>query len=460
MKWVPRKDQREALDWMLTHEACGLFAKPGNGKTAISYAGLKVLRESGEARSALVIVPLRPLYGTWPAENEKWGFGFSIGILHGAKKDKVFTEKHDVYLTNPEGVDWLSRKRSLPPGVDTLIVDESYMFKNSQAQRFKTLRTMLPKFKNRVILNGNPRTHGLEDLWSQVCILDNGKRLGGYISHFRREYMVNAAPPMAAYSDWQPAVGAEAKVYSRIADICLTIESPRTDEPVMNDIAVPMPASMKAEYKRMEDQFYAELGRGAVTAANAGVKSMKLRQMTGGFVYGAGKDDVIEVHTAKLDAAVAFIDELGNEPLLIAVNFDHEAEALRKRVRKEFKFDPPYFGGAGVKGADATAAIDAWNAGRVPVLIANPQSASRGLNLQHGGSNVLWYSLTYNWGDYDQFNARVDRPGQTKLVTISKLLMDNSVDHMVNSVLQGRGAADKNLFTQMRKHYEQQYRRR
>src|SRR5690606_15362664 len=147
-----------------------------------------------------------------------------------------------------EGVDWLARG-NLPKGVDTLIVDEAYYFKNSQAQRFKTLRLLLPKFRNRIILDGHPESHGLEDLWSKVCILDNGKRLGGFITHFRREYMVNVAPPRAMYSDWQPAPGAREEVYKKISDICITIKSPRTEKPLINRIMVPMPTKMRDEYR-------------------------------------------------------------------------------------------------------------------------------------------------------------------------------------------------------------------
>lgn len=457
--WVPRDDQSEAVVFGCTREAAGIFAKPGVGKTAIFLYTHSVLQDHGEAKSAIVVVPLRPLYATWPAEIEKWAFPLTVGILHGPKKFEVLTgPKKDIYLVNPEGVDWLCdhiAAGDMPKWIDTLVCDESTKFKNPQAKRFRALKEVLRRFKNRYILTGTPQTRSLEDLWAQIYILDGGKRLGAYITHFRRRFMVDAAPRGAAYSDWQPAVGAVERVYELISDICITVPSPRTEKPLFNPITVTLPPGAMAEYKRMKRDFYVELRKGNVTAANAGVKTMKMRQITGGFIY----DETGEshaVHEAKLDAMVEFIEELGDEQLLIAVNFRPEAAAVIARLEKEFKIRAPYFGQGGVSGAAGKEAIDAWNAKKLRFIVANPQSAAHGLNLQHGGSNCLWYSLTYNWEDWEQFNNRLDRVGQENTVVISCLLADNTIDDQVLEVLDGRGSADKSLFTIMRKHYEQQ----
>ena len=455
--WQPRDDQKVGVEFALGREAAGIFAKPGVGKTAIFLKVLYLLKQHGEGTAAIVVVPLRALYATWPAEVAKWAFPYSVGILHGPKKAQVLTEKHDIYLVNPEGVDWLTDQVAhghLPRHVDTLCVDESTKFKNSQAKRFKYLAEIIHRFKNRYILTGTPQTRSLEDLWSQVYLLDAGKRLGKYITHFRRQFMVNCAPPMAAYSDWQPARGARERVYALISDICITMPSPRTVVPLFNKINVVMPPKARDQYATMLHDFHMQMAAGQITAANAGVKSMKLRQITGGFVYDDAKVPHL-VHEAKLDSMVDFIEELGDEPLLVAVNFDHEAQAVQARIKKEFGLTVPYFGGGGLKGKEAAAAVDAWNAGRTRVLVANPQSAAHGLNLQHGGNNVLWYSLTYNWEDYEQFNARLDRMGQKNTVVISLLMADNTIDHLVLSVLDGRGSEDTSLFTLMRQHHEQ-----
>jgi hypothetical protein len=454
--WQPRADQLAGVEFALAREAAGLFAKPGVGKTAMFLSVLDALRSQREAQSAIVVTPLRPLYSTWPAEIQKWQFPFSVGILHGPKKADVLSAKHDVYLINPEGVDWLTDEiaaGNLPPWVDTLCVDESTKFKNPSAKRFKYLREVLHRFRNRYILTGTPQTRSLEDLWSQVFLLDGGKRLGAYITHFRRRFMVDAAPPRANFSDWQPMPGAEDEVYRLISDLCITIPSPRTDKPLWNPISVVLPKPAMAIYKRMEQEFVLELQAGTVTAANAGAKTMKMRQITGGFVYGEEKA-VHAVHDAKLDAMVDFIEELGDEPLLVAVNFDHEAQAVQARLRKDFGLVVPYFGGGGLKGREGQAAVDAWNQGKTRVLVANPQSAAHGLNLQHGGSNCLWFSLTYNWEDWEQFNNRLDRVGQKNTVVISALLADDTIDQDVLAVLNGRGDADKNLFNVMRGKHE------
>lgn len=454
--WTPRPDQQVGLDFALSREAAGLFAKPGVGKTAIFLRTLELLKKSREANSAIIIAPLRPMYSTWPAEIEKWRFPFTVGILHGPKKMEVLTgPRCDIYLINPEGVEWLVdaiAHGDMPRWIDTLACDESSKFKNPQAKRFKYLKDVLHRFKNRYILTGTPQTRSLEDLWSQVYLLDGGKRLGHFITHFRRKFMVDVAPRGVAFSDWQPAPGAEEEVYRLISDICLTIPSPRTEKPLWNPISVRLPPDAMAQYKQLERNFFIELQAGLVTAANAGVKTMKMRQFTGGFVYGdQGRESVFAAHSAKLDAMVDYIEELGNEPLLLAVNFDHEAQAVQARIKKEFGLTVPYFGGGGLKGKAASGAIEKWNRHETRILVANPQSAAHGLNLQYGGSNVLWYSLTYNWEDWEQFNARLDRVGQENTVVISALMAENTIDYSVFDVLCGRGDDDKNLFNTMRK---------
>ena len=446
MKWTPFPDQTQAIDFALGREAAGIFAKPGSGKTTISLEVLATLRKRGEGRSALIIAPLRPLYSTWPAEVQKWGFPFSVGILHGPKKEKVLAEMHNIYLLNPEGVKWLSTQ-ALPKHIDTLIIDESSKFKAYNAQRFRLMQKMIRMFSNRYILNGTPQTKNLEDLWAQVYLLDGGRRLGPTITAFRRSYMVDTAPPMASYQDWQPMPGAAEEVYDKIKDLCIVIEKRWTSKPRMNNILVPLPAAARKWYDEMENQLFTQLDSGVLTAANAGVKSIKLRQMTGGFVY-SDLGGVLYVHQEKIEATLDFIEEMNGEPLLIGVNFDHEAQALRKVLGG----DVPYFGGTGLKGAAAAAAIDRWNERKLPVLMANVQSAAHGLNLQHGGSSILYYSLTYNWGDYTQFNARVDREGQKNEVTISHLISPGTVDELVLSVLNGREGNDAAFFNHLKEY--------
>ena len=456
--WTPRPDQQRALDFCVGREAAGLFAKPGVGKTAISLETFKRLQRIGEAHAVLIIAPKRVMEATWPAEVRKWGYSFSVGILHGSRKDKTRQTKHDIYLINPEGLQWLF-KAGLPKGVDTLIVDESTKFKNPQAKRFKLLRENLSLFSNRYILTGTPRPRSIEDLWAQIYLLDGGKRLHRFITHFRRAYMVDVAPRGSAYSEWVPQAGAVERIYEQIADLCITIESPRTEKPVMVNIEVPLEGDAADAYARMEADFALQMRSGVITAANAGVKSGKLRQLTGGYVY-TNEKDVEFIHEAKQSAALEFIEEQGGDPLIVVVNYNHEAKGLKLLIERELGEDVPYFGGEGLKGAAANEAIERWNNGKVPVLLVNPTTAAHGLNLQYGGSSILWYSLTYNWEEYDQMNKRVDRVGQTKLVTITHLVAtierrgDNrTIDHTMLDVLDGRAGDDRGFFAALKARY-------
>lgn len=454
MDWTPFPDQAAAVTFALGRSNAGIFAKPGTGKTAITLAVLEWLMNGGEANAAIIVVPINPMYHTWPAEISKWkpkfgGQMFSVGILHGPKKDKVLGEKHDVYLINPEGIAWLATQK-IPKRVDTLVVDESTKFKSHSAIRFKLLRKMLGQFDNRYILTGTPQPRSIADLWAQVCLLDGGKRLGGTISEFRRRYMVDVAPRHVAYPDWQPMPGAMELIYAAIADLCITIERRWTTTPTFNTVPVELPSAAMRAYRELENLFYADLSSGVVTVANAAAKSMKMRQLTGGQIY----DDaagVHHVHDAKIAAMLDFIEEMNGEPLIVACIFRHEADAIRAALYKAFKRDIPYFGGGGVKGDAFNAAIRDWNAGQLPVLLLNPSTAAHGLNLQHGGSSILWYTPTYNWEEYEQLNARVNRQGQTKQVVISHLIAMDTVDQLVYNVLSDRTGADRALF----KHFKE-----
>lgn len=452
MKWTPQPAQHTGIEFARDREAAGIFARPGAGKTTLFLELTRILQEIQEAENALVVVPIRPMLYTWPAEIAKWGFDFNPIVVHGPKKEERLGAKRDrrnLYLMNPEGVLWLAGKK-LPKHIDTLIVDESTRFKRYSSQRFKLLRQYLPHFRNRYIGTGTPRSRSLENLWPQICLLDNGKRLGTTITAFRRRYMVDVAPRHANYSDWQPMTGAQEEVYKLIEDIIVTLEPPKGKAPTMVDIEVPMPAAALKAYKEMERTMVALLSTGTVDASQASAAALKLRQMTGGFVYDSGRE-VHHLHSAKLDAAVDYIDEQNGDPLLIGVNFRHEAEGLARHIKAELNIAAPYFGGDGIKGAEAQRVIDAWNRGEVPVLIANVQSAAHGLNLQHGGCSILHYSPTYNWEDYTQFNNRLDRTGQTRQVVIAHLHTSGTVDDDVRNVLQSHTDEDAALFKYFRK---------
>lgn len=445
-------DQKRAVDLCVTHEAAAVFGKPGTGKTRIFGTALNQLRADGEAKNALVVTRHRLIHTTWQEQNALWRMGFDIGVLHGSRKDDVWaSSKHDMFVINPEGLAWWAgrpRRRD----VDTLIVDESTLFKNYTAGRFKLMQKRIGDFKNRYIGTGTPRPRSIQNLWSQVWLLDGGKRLGRTISEFRRRYMFDAAPRHVQYPDWQPVPGAEAEVYKAIADISITIERRWTNKPVISPIVVDLPTAARRVYDDMERLLFADIDSGRLNASNAGDRSSKLHQLVGGWVYGDTKADVHRVHTAKLDALAEELEAMDGEPLLVACYFIHEAAELQAALKKLGYGAVPYFGGGGVKPKDTLAVVEAWNRKEVPVLLANPASAAWGLNLQTGGSTVMWYTLTYDWELYDQFNSRVDRQGQKNEVIIRPLIARNTIDEVMVEVLQSRDADDNDFYLKLKEY--------
>ena len=450
MRWTAHPYQMHAAQFMLERDAAGLLLAPGLGKTSTTLAAIAALKATGQIKAALVIAPLRPMRATWPAEMRKWD-EFKLlrhRILHGPKKAAALAEEADVYLINPEGLDWLFQASHGPLPFDLLVVDESTKFKNPSSARFKLLKSQLGKFKRRYILTGTPSPNGIEDLWAQVYMLDGGERLGRFITHFRRAFMIDVAPKHADYAVWRPVLGAEEVIRDKVADICMALKAEdylTMPELIVNDIEVDLPPAAVKHYRELRDRFITELASGVVTAASAGVKTMKLRQIANGVVYddvGAGE----HIHDAKLDALTELVEEQAGDPLLVAVAFLSEVRAIQKHLG----YDVPYLGG-GVSPAQADKIVADWNNGRLPVLLAHPTSVAHGLNLQAGGRAVCWFGLTYNREEYDQLNARVYRQGQTRGVVIHRILANGTIDAAIVDALENKGTSQRAFIDSLRR---------
>lgn len=444
--WVPHDYQLRAVKSMVSNDGFGLFAEPGLGKTSTTLAAFSVLRDAGKAKGMLVVAPLRPCYRVWPSEIAKWNdfADMKCVVLHGSKKDALLDSKADVYVVNYEGLQWLGARLAKMPvkdwPFDVLCLDESTKIKNTKTMRFKIVKTLRDKFSRVWELTGTPAPNGLENLFGQVYMLDGGARLGKYVTHFRREYF-HEYPQRGGYSVWEPRSDAQARIQSKIADITLALRAEdylKLPRRIDNRIEVALPAAAQRVYKGIEDEFFAELHSGVVTAANAAAKSMKLRQVTGGGVYGT--EGVGELHDAKVEALIDLIEEQEGQPLLVAVAFQHEVDRIRKALGR----DVPYLGG-GVSVSQSNRIVDEWNAGKHDVLLAHPTSVAHGLNLQAGGNAVCWFSLTWNLEEFDQFNARVYRQGQTKPVTFHYIVAVDTIDDNVLTALRGKDRTQRSL---------------
>jgi SNF2 family DNA or RNA helicase len=444
--WTPHEYQMKALQSMVALPGYGLFAEPGLGKTSTTLAAFSVLKDNGAAKALLVVAPLRPCYRVWPSEIQKWTdfSGLTCTILHGPQKEARLKSQVDVYVINYEGLPWLEKQlagmKKLP--FDVLCLDESTKVKNTQTVRFKTMKRLRDRFSRVWALTGTPAPNGVENLFGQIFMLDGGERLGRYVTHFRREYFNEQK--QYGYSLWFPRADTQARVQAKIADITLALKSEdylKMPRRIENRIEVNLPNDALRVYKGIEDEFFAQLGSGVVTAANAAAKGMKLRQITGGAVYGT--EGAAGLHDAKLEALADLIEEQEGQPLLVAVQFEHEVERIRKHLKLTAE-QLPYLGG-GISIGKSNAIVDAWNAGQLPVLLAHPTSVAHGLNLQAGGNAVVWFSLTWNLEEFDQFNARVWRQGQTKPVTFHFIIAVDTIDDNVLTALRAKDRTQKAL---------------
>lgn len=449
------------MRFLLERGAGGLFLEPGLGKTSIVLGALKTLRRVGaSAAAALVIAPLRAVYEVWDARNpaselRKWRdfSGLRTAVLHGPDRlealRRLLSGEAELGLVNPEGTEWLfaalDELRKWP--FDVLVVDESTMYKHTQTVRFKLLRPRLGKFRRRYVLTGTPAPNGLLDLFGQAYLLDGGRALGAYVTAYRNEFF---SPSGYGGYTWVPQDGAEEKIYARLAPLVLRMaESDYLELPplIVSDVSVRLPPKARKVYDDLEAHLIADVFGDVVTAANAAVASMKCRQVANGGLYrGAGGDDWAHLHDAKTDAVEERIEERGGKPTLVAVDFHHDAARLRKRFGKA----TPYLGG-GVDAKELSAAIAAWNAGDLPVLLANPATAARALNLQGvPGSGIVMHSLSWNWEHTEQFVRRVWRQGRRGRVFVDRIVARDTVDEAMILALRRKARTQGALLAALR----------
>lgn len=457
--YTPHKYQEKAIEFLVSRSNAGLFLAPGLGKTSITLAAFKILKKCGFAERLLIIAPLRPCYSVWPAEVKKWGqfTGLSVGILHGPHKMKVLNTKHDIYVINPEGLRWLFTTLRANMPFDMLVVDESSKFKNTNTDRFKTLKPYLSKFKRRVILTGSPAPNSLLDIYGQMFILDLGKTLSPFISHFRskffnkRTFDVRHPNPQKAangetltVTDWYITPEKATVLYEHIAPCVLRMSAEDyLDIPplIVNDIYIDLPKKARLMYDQFESAMRLDFKAGRVTAANMAIRGMKARQIANGGVFLDDEDSWEDLHFAKAEVVQELVEELEGSPALIAYEFRHDLARLKKILGE----DTPHIGG-GVKGKAAQSIIDVWNRGELPALLGQPSSMAHGLNMQESGDTVIYHSMIWNFEEYAQFIKRVHRQGKTRNVTLHRIIARDTVDEAVVAGLERKDANQTSLF--------------
>lgn len=450
---LPLKNyQVTGVKWLLQEPFAGIFLDPGLGKTLIVLLAFYLLKRAGFIDWLLVVAPKNPLHQVWPAEVEKWGFNFKVAMLHGPGKDIEIQEPADIYLVSYDGLEWLHDKIELltKRGVGMLACDESTKVKHLKSQRHKFLDAIVKCFGRRTILTGTPIPNGYDDLFGQIKVLDLGKRLGRFRSDYRTKFMVQLPESYMGRKFVPKNKAAIKQIEESIRDICLRFSDRDLGLKKWNShtINVSLPPTAREVYSRLEVGMVAKLIEGTVQASNPGVLTSKLRQVASGGVYVEDelrvKKTTKQLHDAKTEAVADLIDELGEKPLMVVYEFDHDLERLRARFG-----DIPTIRGK-VSTKKALAIMKDFNEGRVPLLAAQESAVALGLNLQQGCAHVCWYTITWNLENYIQAIKRVHRQGQKNKVHVYHIVATDTVDERVMSVIQGKDKTQQALLDALR----------
>lgn len=446
MEFIPHNYQRAAIERLVSSPRLALFQDMGLGKTVEVLTAIRELRMRWRVSRVLVVAPKKVAEATWSAEAEQWDHlsGMRVAKVLGTAGRRVaaLNTPADLYVVNRENVPWLVDyyRNSWP--FDGVVLDESSSFKNPQSKRFKALKKVLDRIQWLVLLTGTPAPNGLEDLWAQIYLLDQGQRLGRTITSFRDAFFTqDKAYPGQQYRTYSPQPGADKRIEDAISDICVSMKAEdylELPEYIEDVVPVELDDAARKAYKKLEREMLLEVDGATITAGTAAVLNGKLLQLCSGAVYDT-EGTAREVHGCKVEAFLEVVERLGGQHALVFYWFQHERGRLVAALAEKFpKLRVRVYAG------DEDAA--AWNAGEVDVLLAHPASCGYGLNLQRGGHHMVWFGLP-NWALelYQQACKRLHRQGQQFPVVSHLLVVQGGMDQAVVAALQEKGDAQEAL---------------
>ena len=433
--FTPYAHQRAGIDWIIEHPSCALLWGMGTGKTVTTLTAVdRILHDCLEDGPVLVIAPKRVAENTWSKECEKWEHLHHLRVsrVMGTEKQRLaaLATPADVYVINRENVVWLVTQVGQRWPFPVVVIDELSSFKSAQAKRFKALRRVRGRIRRLIGLTGTPRPNGLEDLWPEVYLLDQGERLGKTLSAFRARYLMPEKMNGHIVYSYRPREGAEAEVYDKLADICMSIRKEDVlslPGQIYEDVELDMPPALLKQYKQFEkDRVLESINEdGEIIAGTEAALTNKLLQFANGAIYDTDKQ-VHHLHDVKLDALEEMLEAAGGDPVLVLYAYKHDEERIRARIP--------------CRALDTPDDMDAWNRGEIPVALAHPASIGHGLNLQDGGHIIIWFGLPWSLELYQQANERLNRPGQKHVCRIYHLIMKGTHDERV---LKSLGNKDK-----------------
>lgn len=428
MKFKGYDYQDYAINFIKNNLVAAVFLDMGLGKTIITLSSIKDLINENKVKRVLVIAPLRVAKNTWPSEIHKWDHlsNLSYSVVLGTEKERkdALKKKADIYIINRENVDWLINKSGFYFDFDMLVIDELSSFKSWSSKRYKSLLKVRPRVTRVVGLTGTPSSNGLMDLFAQFRILDLGTRLGKYITEYRNNYFLPDKRNANVIFSWKLKPFAEEIIYERISDITISMKAVdylKMPELILNEVKVELDDDERKVYNLLKEDMIVSVEDTEIDAVNAATLSNKLLQMANGSIYDEDKN-IIHIHDKKLDALEDLIEQANGKPILVAYWFKHDLEKIKRRFNAQqisTNFD-----------------IQNWNEGKIQIGLIQPQSVGMGINLQTGGSILIWYGLTWSLELYEQTNARLWRQGQKENVVVHHIVTKDTIDESVMSALQ------------------------
>lgn len=448
MIFNPYPYQQYCIDSITYNRAVGLFLDMGLGKTVITLTAVHELRYNRwEVAKPLIIAPKKVAEATWTTEAAKWDHLKMMRIVPvlGTVQQRLraLATPADAYVINRENVPWLVEhfKNSWP--FDMVILDESSSFKNPSSKRFKAMKLVRSRIKRIVELTGTPSSNGLEDLWAQIYLLDEGARLGKAMGAYRDKYFIPGKRNRTTIFSYTPKDGSFDMIKQAISDICISMKAEdylTLPDVIFNDIPVALDAAAAKAYSQLENDLLLQVDENMITAQSAGVLTGKLLQLCNGAIYDEDRN-AVKIHDCKVDAFLELVEQLNGQHALVFYNFQHDRDRLLEALSK-YSFRVRVY-------SQAKDEVD-WNNGEIDILLAHPASCGYGLNLQQGGHHAVWFGLTWSLEQYEQANKRLHRQGQEHPVVIHHLIVQGGMDEVVLDALQNKSDMQNALMDALR----------
>lgn len=450
MKFKPHDYQRYTIQFIIDHSESAIFLGMGMGKTISTLTAINdLIRNRFETQKVLVIAPIRVARDTWPAEIHKWDHlaGLTVSPIIGTAKQReaAANRRADIYTIGRENIPWLVKHHGNRWPYDMVIIDELSSFKNPQAKRFKALKKVRPKIHRIVGLTGTPAPNSLLDIWAPFRLIDNGQRLGRFITHYRDQYFTPGRRNGTIVYNWNLRPGADQAIYDNIADITVSMRTTdylQLPEATHQHITVQLPPKARKQVDTLKRDFVLDLDDDTIDAANAATLSLKLQQLAGGAIYNETGDNYITIHDEKIQALTELVDQAQGNPMLVCYWFKHERDRILAAI-------------PGARVLDRAKDFHDWNNGNIPVALIHPASAGHGLNLQAGGHIMVWYTTPWSLELYEQANARLHRQGQTEPVSIIHIDTADSIDQTVHQALTRKDTTQQALITAVKAQLEE-----